>query len=63
MAQQEKRPSQAGSLAIEIDHFSTGGRTAELNMTSDIPSTSDERRKVRTEWMKIQSSSNQNNVQ
>lgn len=58
-----KRPSQAGSLAIEIDHFDTGGRTAELNMASDSPSTSDERRNVRTEWMKSQSSPNQNNVQ
>lgn len=40
MAQQEKRLSQAVSLAIEIDHCNTGGRIAELNMASDILLTS-----------------------
>lgn len=37
-----ERLSQAGSLAIEIDHFNKGGRIVELNMASDIPLTSSE---------------------
>jgi hypothetical protein len=44
-----KRLSQAGSLAIEIDHFNKGSRITELYVASDTPLTSSESRKVRTE--------------